>query len=130
MLHKALDSIINIGNAQVGDKTMLDTLVPAVSAFTEAKNKGKTFFEALKAMKVAAEKGKDSTIDLVAKIWDLLKRSSSMKSIALGCDPNARELKEVIKVQLTEMGYEFADYGSDDAIYANVAIKVAKDVVS
>lgn len=53
-----------------------------------------------------------------------------MKSIALGCDPNAAELKEMIKSQLAELGYGYEDYGSDDVIYANVAIKVAEDVAA
>ncbi len=68
MLNKALDSIKDIGGARVGDKTLLDTLEPAVFAFTEAKNDGKTFIEALEKMSAAAEKGKESTIDLVAKV--------------------------------------------------------------
>jgi ribose 5-phosphate isomerase B len=53
-----------------------------------------------------------------------------MKKIAIGCDPNAAELKEVVKQQLTDMGYEYEDYGSDDPIYANVAIKVAEQVAA
>lgn len=53
-----------------------------------------------------------------------------MKSIALGCDPNAAELKAIVKDQLTELGYECEDYGSDDVVYANVAIKVSEDVVA
>lgn len=53
-----------------------------------------------------------------------------MKSIALGCDPNAADLKETIKAHLSELGYAYHDYGSDDVIYANVAIKVAEDVVA
>ncbi len=53
-----------------------------------------------------------------------------MKSIALGCDPNASELKGIIKQQLGELGYDYEDYGSADIIYANVAIKVAEDVVA
>ena len=53
-----------------------------------------------------------------------------MKSIALGCDPNAAGLKEIIKNQLSELGYAWEDYGSDDVIYANVAIKVSEDVVA
>lgn len=68
MLTNALNSIKDIGNAKVGDKTLLDTLEPAVVAFTDAKNSGKSLSEALEAMKAAAEKGKDSTIDLVAKV--------------------------------------------------------------
>ena len=51
-----------------------------------------------------------------------------MKKIAIGCDPNASDLKEVIKAHLSELGYEWEDYGSDDPIYANVAIKVAEAV--
>ena len=51
-----------------------------------------------------------------------------MKKIAIGCDPNAEDLKAVVKQQLTDLGYEYEDYGSDDPIYANVAIKVAEQV--
>lgn len=68
MLNRALTSIKDIGSGQVGDKTMLDTLEPAVIAFSEARKNGRDFSEALEDMKVAAEKGKESTIDLVAKI--------------------------------------------------------------
>jgi dihydroxyacetone kinase-like protein len=68
MLNKALNSIKDIGNAKAGDKTLLDTLEPAVFAFSAAKDSGKSFVEALEAMKAAAEKGKESTIDLVAKV--------------------------------------------------------------
>ena len=42
-------------------------------------------------------------------------------SVAIGCDPNAAALKEIIKTQLKEMGYEVSDFGSDDPIYARVA---------
>jgi ribose 5-phosphate isomerase B len=53
-----------------------------------------------------------------------------MKKIAIGCDPNAEKLKEVIKKHLSELGYEYEDFGSDDTIYANVAIKVAEHVAA
>ena len=53
-----------------------------------------------------------------------------MKKIAIGCDPNAADLKEAVKQQLTDLGYEYEDYGSDDPIYANVAIKVAEQVAA
>ena len=53
-----------------------------------------------------------------------------MKKIAIGCDPNASGLKEAIKKHLSEMGYELEDYGSDDPIYANVAIRVAEAVAA
>jgi ribose 5-phosphate isomerase B len=51
-----------------------------------------------------------------------------MKKIAIGCDPNAAELKEIIKEHLEQLGYEHEDYGSDDTVYANVAIKIAEAV--
>ncbi|HSB04604.1 MAG TPA: RpiB/LacA/LacB family sugar-phosphate isomerase [Thermodesulfobacteriota bacterium] len=53
-----------------------------------------------------------------------------MKKVAIGCDPNASDLKEAIKKHLTDLGYEWEDYGSDDPIYANVAIEVAEAVVA
>ena len=53
-----------------------------------------------------------------------------MKKIAIGSDPNASHLKEVIEKHLTDLGYEYEDYGSDDPIYANVAFKVAEAVAS
>lgn len=53
-----------------------------------------------------------------------------MKKIAIGSDPNALALKEVIKKHLLDLGCEFEDYGSDDPIYANVAIKVAEAVAA
>lgn len=53
-----------------------------------------------------------------------------MKKIAIGCDPNAAELKKAIIKHLAELGYECEDYGSDDPIYANVAIAVAEAVAA
>jgi ribose 5-phosphate isomerase B len=53
-----------------------------------------------------------------------------MKKIAVGCDPNAADLKEVVKKHLTDLGYAWEDYGRDDPIYANVAIEVAEAVAS
>lgn len=68
MLHAGLDGIQSIGSAKVGDKTLIDAFVPAVNAFDEATASGKSFADALAALAGAAEKGRDSTIDLVAKI--------------------------------------------------------------
>jgi len=51
-----------------------------------------------------------------------------MKKVAIGCDPNAVEMKESVKEQLQELGYKYEDYGSDDSIYANVAFTVAEAV--
>ncbi|ERM02984.1 dihydroxyacetone kinase [Brucella intermedia 229E] len=80
MLHAGLEGIQSIGSAKVGDKTLLDTLVPAIEAFDEATAAGKSFAEALEALVLAAEKGRDSTIDLVAKIG----RASRLGERSLG----------------------------------------------
>lgn len=53
-----------------------------------------------------------------------------MKKVAIGCDPNAVGLKQVLKQHLEAMGYATEDYGSDDPIYANVAFAVAEAVAA
>ncbi len=53
-----------------------------------------------------------------------------MKDIAIGCDPNAAEMKEIIKKHLAELGYPCKDYGSTDPIYANVALEVSEAVAA
>lgn len=68
MLKAALTGVQGLGNAQVGDKTMIDTLEPAIKAYEGALTDGKSFHEALETLKRAAEAGKDSTKDLVAKV--------------------------------------------------------------
>lgn len=49
-------------------------------------------------------------------------------NIAIGCDPNAAGLKEVLINHLKMIGCDVTDYGSDDPIYANTAFEVAKAV--
>ncbi len=67
-LKAAVDAIASISPAKVGDKTLIDTLIPALTAYEKAQNEEKTFTEALEAMKIAAIKGRDSTKDMVAKL--------------------------------------------------------------
>lgn len=68
MLDAALAAIQSLGDAKVGDKTLVDTLVPARDAFQAAVQAGDDFATALHKMAAAAEAGKESTRDLVAKI--------------------------------------------------------------
>jgi phosphoenolpyruvate---glycerone phosphotransferase subunit DhaL len=67
-LKAAVDSIASISPAKVGDKTLIDTLIPALAAYQKAQTESKTFTEALEAMKIAAIEGRDSTKDMVAKL--------------------------------------------------------------
>ena len=68
MLTEALDGILSIGKAQVGDKTLVDTLTPAVEAVVSASAEGKSLDEALSQFEAAAKVGMESTKDLMAKI--------------------------------------------------------------
>jgi len=51
-------------------------------------------------------------------------------SVAIGCDPNASELKEIIIGQLKGMGYSVKDFGSEDPVYARVAFDVGEAVAA
>jgi len=50
--------------------------------------------------------------------------------IAVGSDPNATDFKMQLIPFINGLGHEIVDFGSDDPIYANVAIDVAKAVSS
>lgn len=68
MLVSAYEGVASIGNAKVGDKTLLDTLYPAVQAFKESRSQGKSTSVCLDEMIAAAKVGRDSTIDMIAKV--------------------------------------------------------------
>ena len=67
MMRQGLTDLQEIVGAKVGDNTLVDTLSPAVDALNEAVEKEESFRAALEDMKKSAEKGRDSTKDLVAK---------------------------------------------------------------
>jgi dihydroxyacetone kinase-like protein len=67
MLDAATNGVINRGKAAVGDKTMLDALVPAVQALKDALNANQTLGAALQLSAQAAKKGLQSTLPLVAR---------------------------------------------------------------
>lgn len=50
--------------------------------------------------------------------------------IAFGCDPNATDFKAALIEHVKAKGHECVDFGSDDPIYANVAIEVATEVAA
>lgn len=61
------DGMAQRGKAEIGDKTMLDALSPAVDALKENIEADKPFVEALRLAKDAAIKGADSTSAMQAK---------------------------------------------------------------
>lgn len=51
-------------------------------------------------------------------------------NLAIGCDPNANNLKQALTKVIEELGHTYKDFGSDDVVYANVAFEVAKAVAN
>ncbi|MDD2980357.1 MAG: RpiB/LacA/LacB family sugar-phosphate isomerase [Hespellia sp.] len=50
--------------------------------------------------------------------------------VAVGCDPNAQAYKEEMIEFMKGLGHEVSDFGSEDPIYANVAVEVAEAVAA
>jgi dihydroxyacetone kinase-like protein len=68
MFSAAEAGIQEMGKAKLGDKTLLDTLHPAVEALKEARDKGKPLTEALTDFSEAAKQGAESTKEMISKI--------------------------------------------------------------
>ena len=68
ILNNSIKAIKDIGNAKPGDKTLLDSLVPAYEAFENAHINGNNFYDSLDEMKKGAYEGWQSTKGMVAKI--------------------------------------------------------------
>ncbi len=78
MERKSLSAIKERGKAEVGDKTMVDALAPAVEAMEE--NAGKSLLEILKAAEAAAAQGVEDTKNYMAKFG----RAKSLLERAIG----------------------------------------------
>lgn len=66
-LEAALEGVVMRGKANVGDKTMVDALVPAVDALKQVIEKKQAANNALLMSANAAKKGMEDTIPLVAR---------------------------------------------------------------
>ena len=66
-LAAAVQGVQARGKAEVGDKTMIDALVPARDAFQGAVDSGASFGAALEDSAAEAERGMESTVPLVAR---------------------------------------------------------------
>lgn len=66
-LKHALDKIVELGGASVGDKTMVDAIAPAVTALQKAALDCASFQEGLHSAVSAAHEGMKNTIPLIAK---------------------------------------------------------------
>lgn len=66
-LEAGITGVKNRGKAELGDKTMIDALVPAWNALKQAAENGSNLGEALERCARAAEEGMKATIPLVAR---------------------------------------------------------------
>lgn len=66
-LEAALAGIIMRGKAELGDKTMVDALTPAVNALKQAVEENQPLDDALQRSAEAAQRGMESTTPLVAR---------------------------------------------------------------
>ena len=67
MLQAGIDGLYDIVDARPGDKTLVDTLFPALESLSHAIDQETSFPEALQNMQSAADSGKESTKNMVAK---------------------------------------------------------------
>jgi phosphoenolpyruvate---glycerone phosphotransferase subunit DhaL len=66
-LRAGVEGVVARGKAEVGDKTMLDALVPALDALDAAVAEKADLATALAAAATAAERGRDATAPMVAR---------------------------------------------------------------
>lgn len=88
-----VQSLMMRGKSNVGEKTMLDVLVPASTTFTHTAAQGKAVADICKEVKNAADKGLEYTRDLVASKG----RAASLGERAIGhLDPGAKSCQVMI----------------------------------
>jgi dihydroxyacetone kinase-like protein len=89
MFRAGLEGVLQRGKAQVGDKTLIDALQPAVEALEAAAKQGLSLAEALESARMAAEGGMQNTVDMQANRG----RASYLGPRAIGHqDPGATSL--------------------------------------
>jgi phosphoenolpyruvate---glycerone phosphotransferase subunit DhaL len=66
-LDAALGAIVELGAAELGDKTMVDALAPAIESMRSSLARGGTLEDALASARVAAEEGMRATVPMVAR---------------------------------------------------------------
>ena len=64
----ALQGLMDRGKAKLGDKTMLDALAPAIEAFDNVQQAGKSLADATDAAVAACELATEATIEMQSKV--------------------------------------------------------------
>jgi len=91
--NQAVESVKQRGKSDIGEKTMLDTLIPAANSLTESAEQNFTVDDALIALQEHAIKGMESTKDMLATKG----RASFLGERAIGhIDAGARTTQLII----------------------------------
>lgn len=94
-----------VGNAAVGDKTLIDTLVPALAAYRESLAADGSFVAALRAMSLGAALGRDSTTPMQARIG----RAARLGARSIGVvDAGATSCCLILQTLAESLGRELA----------------------
>jgi dihydroxyacetone kinase-like protein len=89
MFEAGLAGVRRQSKAQIGDKTMMDALLPAVDAMRQAADEGKSIKEAFQKAAAAAKKGAVSTKEFKARFG----RAKNLGDRTIGCqDPGATSM--------------------------------------
>jgi len=100
MLERATDAVISLGGAKVGDKTMVDALAPGLAAYQAAVDGGKSFSAALRDMADSAERGKEATREMPARLG----RASRLGERSVGTpDPGASSCALLLEAMARSM---------------------------
>ncbi|MFD6178299.1 MULTISPECIES: dihydroxyacetone kinase subunit DhaL [unclassified Isoptericola] len=118
LLDAALEGVTSRGKAQVGEKTMVDALAPAVEAATAAADAGQDPVAVLRAAADAADAGAAATVPLVATKG----RASYLGERSAGHeDPGARSTALLLRAALDAALDGAADGAADAADAADGA---------
>ncbi|MDD3223969.1 MAG: dihydroxyacetone kinase subunit DhaL [Clostridium sp.] len=95
ILNAAIDGVKLRGKAELGEKTMLDALIPAYEAALKANEEGKEYGEVLKEADKAAKEGTEQTEKIIATKG----RASYLGERSIGHkDPGAASTSIIISV--------------------------------
>jgi dihydroxyacetone kinase-like protein len=94
MFQAGIEKVQQQTKAKIGDKTMMDALIPAVEALKQASQDGKSIYQALEAAAQAAENGARATKDFQARFG----RARNLKERTIGFqDPGATSVAYIMK---------------------------------
>lgn len=99
-LKSAIEGIQERGKAQIGDKTMMDTWLPALQSLQQSREEGKSLVESLDAAVAAGQEGMNATAQMLSQIG----RSSRLGERSVGhLDPGAASALAILRTLTDEI---------------------------